>query len=188
MINKNIIISFIVAIIAYFIDETLGNLALIVTVGLLFIYRDPSRAIKREESEILSICDGRVDAIDTKENNIDIYFSVNMCNTHTLRSPIDGNIKVTNQVHGLNLNPNSYKASKLNSSLDINIDSLNINFLSGLCNNSLEITTGKVVKGDTIGTFLDGIIKMTLNKNDIKLNINIGDKVKAGQTVIAFKK
>ncbi len=188
VINKNIIISFVLAIFAYLIDETLGNIALLITVGLLIIYRDPSRTIKREDTEILSICDGRVDTIDNHDNKIDIYFKVDMCNTHILRAPIDGKINIINQVHGLNLNPNSYKASILNSSIDLELANLKINFLSGLCNNTIDIASGDVVKGDKIGMFLDGVIKITLDKNDIKLNINIGNKVKAGQTVIAFKK
>lgn len=188
---KPIIISFIIALFSYIlISETLGNIVLIITLVIAYVFRNPERDIMRNDSEILSITDGRVDTIDIKDNTTDIYIDVSILDTHVLRAPFDGNMEVINAKHGLNLNPNSFKATLFNESLDLQFDDLKVNLLSGLCNTKPEIhSASNLSKGDNIGTFINGVIKITFTNNEkIKLNIEIGDKVKAGQTIIAFKK
>ncbi|MBT3280729.1 MAG: hypothetical protein HOF69_06890 [Campylobacteraceae bacterium] len=185
---KPIVISFILAVLtSSFISDTLGNLLLVVTLFIMFIFRNTKREIKRDGTEILSIIDGTVDAIDKSIETTKVYINVSILDSHILRAPIDAQMISQNHINGLNLNPNSFKATKLNESLDLNFDNINVNLLSGICNNKLDIHSSNVVKGDEIGLFLNGVVTLTFKNKDIKLNINLGDKVKAGQTVIAFK-
>lgn len=188
---KPIIISFIIALLSYMlISETLGNIVLIITLVIAYIFRNPERDIMRNDSEILSITDGRIDTIDIHNNSTNIYINVSILDTHVLRAPFDSNMEVVNHRHGINLNPNSFKATLFNETLDLKFDDLTVNLLSGVCNTPLDLhSQANISKGDNIGTFINGIIKVTFTDNEkIKLNIDIGDKVKAGQTIIAFKK
>ena len=188
---KSIILTFLISIVfSLFISDFLGNLGFLFTLMLLFIYKNPERDTKRDDSEILSIADGRIDTIDFHDKKTDIYINVSICNTHILRAPSDGSFKITKQINGLNLNPNSYKAQNLNSSVTLKFNKFKINLLSGICGSKIYIDNCEhKIKGDRIGLFLNGIIKITLkNTDNIKLNVKIGDKVRAGETVIAFIK
>jgi phosphatidylserine decarboxylase len=184
---KPLLISLIVALISFIlISKTIGFIVIFITVFIAYIYRTTSLDPKRDDSEILSISDGTIDAIDYESEDILVYINVSILNSHTLRAPIDANMKVIKYSNGLNLNPNSLKATKLNESVSISFDDLKVDLLSGICNNSIKIENNSVIKGDAISTFINGIIKIKLNRKNIKLNINLGDKVVAGKTVIAF--
>jgi phosphatidylserine decarboxylase len=186
---KPTVISFLIAVfVNIFISNILGYLLFFLTLFVAYIYRNTYRKIKRIDKEIISIVDGTINAIDINKKITKVYISVSILDSHTLRAPIDGQIICHNQTNGLNLNPNSFNALKLNSFIDLSINNIDINFLSGLYGNNLEIYNSNVIKGDHIGLFLNGIVTMSFKSKDIKLNINIGDKIKSGQTVIAFNK
>jgi len=170
-----------------FYNETIFMFLVIVTLILAFVYRQSNRIIIRNDLEILSISDGIIQAIDKQKTTTTVYIKVSICNTHTLRAPIDGTITPISLRHGTNLNPNSFKSYKLNSMLEFKISNINFNLLSGICNSEIVPIEGSVIKGDSLGVFLDGIIKITFKNKDIKLNVNIGEKVKSGKTIIAFK-
>jgi phosphatidylserine decarboxylase precursor-related protein len=173
--------------ISYFVSELIGTFLVFFTFFLIYIYRNNHNEIRRDNSEILSIINGTIEAIDKNDLTTKIYIHVSILDHHHLKAPIDSSMKITNHTNGLNLNPNSFKSTTLNESLDLNFDNIKVNLLSGLCNNKIKIKdTHQVIKGDNLGLFINGIITMILQNNDIKLNVNLGDKVKAGQTVIAF--
>jgi phosphatidylserine decarboxylase len=189
--TKPIALVFAASVFAYvFVCETLGHVLLLITLLLMYIYRNPERDIKRNDSEILSICDGTVNTIDVFENHTDIYINVSILDTHILRAPMDGDIKIVSKRFGLNLNPNSFLATKLNESLRLRFENLDIEFLSGFFNSKIHIDSQhNLIKGDKFGSFLNGIIKLRFEHNEnIKLNVKIGDKLQAGKTIIAFNK
>jgi len=184
---KPIFISlFITIICAIFISSSLATILAIITIFIAFMYRDKNIDLKRNDSEILSICDGTINTIDYNKTQTILYINVTPFNNHILISPIDANLKILKYKNGLNLNPNSFKANKLNEQLVIAMNDIEIEFLSGVCNNKINIQEKEFIKGDKLGVFLNGIIKITFNSNNIKLNVNIGDKIQSGQTVIAF--
>jgi len=64
---------------------------------------------------------------------------------------------------------------------------MEVEFISGICNGNINLPSKLEVKqGDDILTFLDGLVIITI---DIKytLEVNISDKLVAGQTVL-YKK
>ena len=153
----------------------------------MFIYRNPSRHIFENSKSILSPIDGKIIAIDCVDGKQKIYCKVNLCNNHILRAPQSGNFKIKKYHHGLNLNPNSYKANILNEQITIKFKNLKLKLISGICNQTIEYSEKtEAMQGENIGLFLDGIAIMTVKEN-FSLMIDIGDKVTAGQTII-FKK
>ena len=126
--------------------------------------------------------------IPEKDGKKFVYIDVSLCNVHLLRSPIDANLQVKDHIKGLNLPSFKYKAKKLNERMTLDFGKLKVNLLSGFFNGSMkfkDITS--LSKGERIGILLNGLVVIELS-NDEKLFVKIGDKVKAGETILgAFK-
>jgi len=187
---KAILIALILSIlVGLIISDTLGDIGLLITLFLVFIYRNPYRHVYENTTSVLSPVDGTVTAIDNVDGKQKIYIKVNLCNTHVVRAPITGEFKIKNKQNGLNLNPNSYKASLLNAqtTLKFKNEQLSIKFLSGMCNSKIDLKNGSnVSQGEELGLFLDGNVIIS-TKHDNDLSIKIGDKLKSAQTIL-FKK
>ncbi|MEA2019813.1 MAG: hypothetical protein U9N59_15385 [Campylobacterota bacterium] len=197
MINTNIILKqgykplilllVLAVILELFISSFFSNIVLILFLFTLSIYRNPYRHIFENSKSLLSPIDGKIIAIDYTNGKQKIYCKVNLCNNHILRAPQNGDIKIKKYQHGLNLNPNSYKANILNEQIVIKFDNLKLKLISGICNRKIEYVDKEYAKqGENIGLFLDGIAVMTVKKEYL-LMVKIGDKLIAGQTII-FKK
>ena len=185
---KYIISIFIVAIITSLLDlEVISTILYIVTIFTLFVFRNPNRVIFKNENAVLSPIDGKVSAIDIVNGKKKIYCKVTPCNTHVVRAPLDTNIKVKNLKNGLNLNPNSYKASILNEQITFKFSNLKLKLISGICNPKIDFTEDiNALQGEPIAIFIDGLAIITV-KDTVQLDINIGDKLTAGQSVLFTK-
>lgn len=187
---KPVIIALVLSIVVdLLISDALGDIGLLITLFILFVYRNPSRHIFENSSSVLAPVDGVVTAIDNIDGKQKIYVKVNLCNIHVVRAPLSGEYKIKNTQNGLNLNPNSYKANLLNeqSTLKFKNEQLSIKFLSGICNGKIDFKNSSTVsQGEELGLFLDGNVIITV-KNENNLLIKMGDKLKAGQSLL-FKK
>lgn len=183
---KSIIIALSSALILDFIFgfDCLSIILYIVTIALIFMYRNPERTVHTNQNEFLSPVDGSVNSIDIKDEKKYIYIDVSLCNVHLLRSPIDADLKVKDHIKGLNLPAFKYKAKKLNERMTLDFGKLKVKLLSGLFNTELKFKDmDHLSKGERIGAFLNGTVMIEL-ENDEKLFVKIGDKVKAGETVL----
>jgi len=183
---KIIAISFGVSIVLRIIDfDFLGNMGLLFTLFLVFVYRNPERSVYSNENEILSPIDGRVSAIDFCNGKMKIYIDVSLCDTHILRAPVDGKFSIDSFNHGLNLNPISFKAKKLNEQMVLKFSHLKLKLLSGVCNNKIKVyeSNKELKKGDRFGLFLHGIAEIDFD-DEVSPSVQIGDKIKAANTII----
>ena len=185
---KYIIAIFIVAIITSLLDlEILSAILYVLTFFTLFVFRNPNRVIFKNENAILSPIDGKVSAIDIVDGNKIIYCKVSPCDTHIVRSPSDTTIEIKKFKNGLNLNPNSYKASLLNDQIVFELSNIELKLISGICNPKIDYTEDKnLLQGEPIAVFIDGLAVITI-KDTISLDIKIGDKLTAGQSVLFTK-
>jgi len=163
----------------------LANLLFAISLFLIFIYRNPSKAIcSCQKDVILSPVDGVVTAIDNINGEYKVYIKVNLCNYHIVKAPINSSLEIVNHQFGENLNPNSYKGKLLNEQVKFKFNGFTLELISGICNSTIEFTKEKLVRqGDSIAIFLDGIAIITL-KNDKELSLKIGDKVHSAQSSI----
>lgn len=185
---RTITITFVIAIVVMlFIYDCLGYIGILIGLALLFIYRDTYRHIFKNTDSVLAPIDATVSAIDHANGKYKIYCKVGLLDNHVLRAPIDADVKVKKYRRGLNLNPNSYKASLYNEQIVLKFSDIKIKLISGLCNHKMkrvkEIT---VSQGDKISVFLDGLVVITI-PSQYDLNIKIGDKLTSGQSIL-FKK
>lgn len=185
---KNIAIVFGVSIIlTLFISDCLGIIGIVLGLFMLYVYRDTYRHIFTNTQSVLAPIDSVVTAIDTIDGKFQIYCKVSLLDNHLLRAPIDANMKIKKYRRGLNLNATSYKASLYNEQIVLKFDDIKLKLISGLCNMKMKrINESKVTQGDKISVFLDGMVVITVPKSE-DLLINIGDKLRSGQTIL-FKK
>jgi len=185
---KTIAITFVISIVLMlFISDCLAYIGIVVGLALIFIYRDTYRHIFKNTQSVLAPIDATITAIDNVDGKYKIYCKVSLCNNHVLRAPIDADVKVKKFRRGLNLNPNSYKASLYNEQTVLKFSDIKIKLISGLCNHKMKrIKECTVSQGDKISVFLDGLVIITVPQEN-ELLINIGDKLTAGQSIL-FKK
>jgi len=185
---KTITITFVVAIaLMLFISDCLGYIGLLIGLALLFIYRDSNRHIFKNTTSVLAPIDSTVSAIDHVNGKYKIYCKVSLCNNHILRAPVDADVKIKKYRRGLNLNPNSYKASLYNEQTVLKFSDIKIKLISGLCNHKMKrVKECSVSQGDKISVFLDGLVVITVPEN-YELTLKIGDKLTSGQSIL-FKK
>ncbi|HIP12122.1 MAG TPA: hypothetical protein EYG73_05315 [Arcobacter sp.] len=167
------------------ISDALGNIGFVVTLALIFIYRNPSRATTNNKDMILAPIDGKISAIDISKNKYKIYIDVNLCDTHVLRAPIKSKFKTKSFKNGLNLKSTSYKARLLNTQAVIKFDDIKVKLISGICNSDIVLYENEKVEAtQSIGVFLNGLVIVELPRScNIKVELN--DKVYAGLTQIA---
>jgi len=186
--HKVIAILAIATIFSYlFICDTFATIVLAATLFSLYVFRTTNRHIFANTDNVLAPTDGKVIAIDKFENKQKIYCKVNLCDSHVVKAPIDAQMKIKKQKHGLNLSPSSCKGKLLNEQVVIKFDNIKLKLISGLCNISMEkLESRDIIQGENICVFLDGIAEITI-KDNCDLLVNIGDKLTAGQTLL-FKK
>jgi len=187
------IILFISLILKFFVSDFLGNIAFIVVLFVIFIYRDTVREIFKNEENILSPIDGEISAIDIVDGKQVIYCSTSLIDAQTLLSPIDGKMEIKSYHKGLNLDANSFKGRQLNEQAVIKFlkkdgktkSNLTLRLLGGTCNKEMLIDQNKdkISQGEKFGLFCEGQVLIQAMRG-IKLSVNIGDKIIAGQTVI----
>ncbi|MEA3290520.1 MAG: hypothetical protein U9Q04_10120 [Campylobacterota bacterium] len=179
-----------IGVIATLILSTICSLAsfvaLIYTLFIVYIFRNPNRNIFKNSSNILSPVDGTVEAIDHKSGKTKIYINISLCDQHTLRSPIDTELKITKVQNGLNLDPYTFKGSKLNEQIKFKFnDKLKLKLIGGFFNSAFSYTKKhNIEQGEPIAIITNGLAILTID-NSYDLKIKLSDKLISGQTLIA---
>ena len=164
----------------------------------IYFFRDPLRKIPFDTSAILSPADGRVVSINTVNDNdigessqvISIFLSI--FDVHAFRYPFDGKIKSVNNKNGSFIAAFNHNASQVNEQIVTVVESnnftLKIKQIAGLVARRIlcYAKPNEVVqKGDRMGFIRFGGRADIVVSSKIKVCVNVGEKVKAGESVIA---
>ena len=164
----------------------------------IYFFRDPLRKIPFDTSAILSPADGRVVSINTVNDDdigdssqvISIFLSI--FDVHAFRYPFDGKIKSVNNKNGSFIAAFNHNASEVNEQIVTVIKSNNFTFkikqIAGLVARRIlcYAKPNEVVrKGDRMGFIRFGSRADIVVSSKIKICVNVGEKVKAGESVIA---
>ncbi|OUV41458.1 MAG: phosphatidylserine decarboxylase [Candidatus Marinimicrobia bacterium TMED108] len=164
----------------------------------IYFFRDPLRKIPFDTSAILSPADGRVVSINTVNDNdigessqvISIFLSI--FDVHAFRYPYDGKIKSVNNRNGSFIAAFNHNASEVNEQIVTVIKSNSFTFkikqIAGLVARRIlcYAKPNEVVqKGDRMGFIRFGSRADIVVSSKIKVCVNVGEKVKAGESVIA---
>ena len=170
----------------------------VVFLFFLYFFRNPER-IAEDESEgaIISPSDGEIiEIIQTKapivnKEMIKISIRLSLFDVHIQRSPIKGEIKAKEYIHGMFLSLNSNKASELNEQNRVlfkNSSEIVVNQIAGFITRRIVDFEkfGSIKLGERYGMIMFGSqVDLYVPKN-AKIKVTEFQKVKAGESLIGF--
>ena len=191
--------AFATAVLALLGLTTLTLVALIITFCICGFFRDPDRIIPDAEGIVVSPADGKVILTGIEDNSpffsgrtmkISIFMSV--FNVHVNRVPYDGRVKEIKYNPGKFFSANLNKASLQNEHNAIFVEMDNTKPLcvvqvAGLIARRIicNIQPGDhVSRGQRFGLICFGSRLDVYLPTDIKLRVAVGDKVKAGASIL----
>ena len=186
--QKYILIAFIAMIIFVLVNcKFLTFISFVMIFFLIYIYRYKYIDFKSfKKNEIIAPISGTISAIDVKDLKKSIYINVSLCDSHILRNLEEGPCKISIR-KGLNLFLSTFKSKVLNEQAKLEYANSSMHLYSSLYNPSIELPNNKSFeKGEKIGTFIQGEVIVTLNKEFATL-VKIGDKVISGQSILGKK-
>ena len=178
----------------------LSWLAWLITIFILQFFRDPPRVIPQENKAIISGADGKVIAIEKVDDPyyarkaIKISVFMNVFNVHSNKAPCEGRIIKKNYFPGKFLNASLSKASLENERCAIVIERddkkvVTCVQIAGLVARRIlcyKNTNDKITKGERYGFIRFGSRVDHYLPLEAKVNIELGQKVKNTETIIAF--
>jgi len=191
--------AFTTAILALLGLTTLTLIGLVITFCICGFFRDPDRVIPAEKDLVVSPADGKVIAAGVVKNSpffngecmkISIFMSV--FNVHVNRVPYNGRVKEIDYYPGKFFSANLDKASQQNEHNAVSIEMENgkplcVVQIAGLiarriiCHIKPE---DQVRRGQRFGLICFGSRLDVYLPTDIKLKSTVGDKVKAGTSIL----
>jgi phosphatidylserine decarboxylase len=191
--------AFATAILALLGLTTLTLIGLATTFAVCGFFRDPDRVIPDQQGAVVSPADGKVIAASVVDNSpfydgqtmkISIFMSV--LNVHVNRVPCDGQVKEINYHPGKFIAANFDKASLENEHNAVFIETdkgrhLCVVQVAGLIARRIicKVKPGdSVIRGQRFGLICFGSRLDVYLPTDIKLNVAVGDKIQAGETIL----
>ncbi|MDP2681285.1 MAG: phosphatidylserine decarboxylase family protein [Deltaproteobacteria bacterium] len=171
------------------------------TIFIVSFFRDPERDIPSETDDIISPADGRIIIVDSvfenrfmKQDAIKISIFMNVFNVHVNRVPASG------KVSGVFYNPGKFfsadkdKASLENEQNALLIEAKNgkrfvVNQIAGLIARRIVCYAkegDKIERGKRFGMIRFGSRLDVYLPVDCRINVKVGDKVKAGSSILAY--
>lgn len=209
MINKNLlpiakygftkILSFLgLLLILLILDcELLSFISFVIVLILVYTYRNPEREVSVfEKNSILSPVDAKVTAIEELQNDKYAYKIVldsRLSDVAILRAPISAKIVQSDVQYGARLSRDNKLADLLNENALIVFEDENDNKISithclkqSFEDIILDVNTKTSVgQGSRYGFMLNGETTIYLPDN-FRANINVGDELKASQSLIGY--
>ena len=194
-----LIAAFTTAILALLGLTTPALIGLVAVFCICGFFRDPDRVIPAEEGAVVSPADGKVVIAGPVDNSpyysgaamkISIFMSV--FNVHVNRVPYSGQVKEINYNPGKFFSANLDKASQQNEHNAVSIKMENgralcVVQIAGLIARRIicYINPGdQLLRGQRFGLICFGSRLDIYLPTDVKLNVAVGDKVKAGTSIL----
>ncbi len=192
-----------VAVIFAFLGwTTFAIITSVVTIFVIYFFRDPERHHLEEKNAVLTPADGRILEVKhvDEENSplgqpsIKVSIFMNVFNVHINRIPIKGTIKKISYHPGKFLSANLDKASEQNENNKITLETIDsreimVIQIAGLIARRIAcwIDKGDTVKtGQRFGLIRFGSRLEVFLPADSKIIAQVRQKVKAGETVIGY--
>ena len=164
----------------------------------VYFFRNPERIPEEEgENVIISPADGEIiEIVETKaplinKEMIKISIRLSLFDVHVQRSPIEGEIKAREYIHGMFLNITNEKASEINEQNRVLFDGKNkviVNQIAGFLTRRIISfkDLGKIRLAERYGMIMFGSqVDLYVPKNTI-IKVTEFQKVKAGESLIGY--
>ncbi len=179
----------------------LTTLCSVLTLFVVWFFRNPDRAAPSGEGVFVSPADGRVlkvEDVPRGENLTGPFRKVsifmNIFDVHVNRAPCSGTVTAIHYHKGRFLSANLDKASELNEKNSIVIrreegEDVLVSQIAGLIARRIVCWVGEgvhVERGDRIGMIRFGSRVEVFLPQDAKVSVEAGTRVKAGETIIGW--
>lgn len=174
-----------------------ATVPLVLAAFFLWFFRDPERTIPDSQGAVVSPADGKVTEVSTvvhegsRRNRISIFLSI--FDVHVNRSPIAGVIRDVRYRRGKFLNAMDAASAAQNEQNIVTLegDGRTVVFkqIAGLIARRIVFTmkAGDVVRrGERVGMIKFGSRVDVLLDESATLQVNVGDHVKGGSSVLAY--
>jgi len=165
-------------------------LGFFLSIFIIVFFRDPDRKPKGDENDAVSPADGKV--ISVNDRKLSIFMNIH--NVHVNRVPLGGTVMEIDYKPGGYI-PAFNKDSDVNERNHVVINTecgnLELTQIAGVLTRRIVsyISEGSLVKrGERIGMIRFGSRVDIMIPEAYVYSVNVGDKVKAGETVIARQK
>ncbi len=184
-------------LLCWWLQWTMTSMALLLLLAFVVnFFRDPEREIPRDEAAFLSPADGRVIRAERREGHLRVDIFMNVFNVHVNRAPMSGQITDMCYTRGSFVNASYDEASEQNERNRFTLrnekgEILSFTQISGLLARRIVsyVRPGETVRaGQRIGMIRFGSRVDCQIPPDFELNVQVGDKVQAGCTVLARRK
>jgi phosphatidylserine decarboxylase len=191
--------AFATAILALLGLTTLTLIGLVTTFAICGFFRDPDRVVPDQKGSVLSPADGKIISAgvvdsspfsDGRTMKISIFMSV--FNVHVNRVPCDGQVKQISYHPGKFISANFDKASLENEHNAVFLETVDgrrlcVVQVAGLIARRIicKVKPGDdVIRGQRFGLICFGSRLDVYLPADLTLNVVVGDKTKAGETIL----
>ncbi len=164
---------------------------ILIAVFMVYFFRDPYRVVPTGDGLIVSAADGRVTRIESNDESKLVSVFLSPLDVHINRSPIAGKISKITYTRGRKSPATSNNASLVNERNSLEIAGEN---LTVTCTQIAGILARRIVCWPKEGDDLErgqkfGLIKFSsrtdvLMPPNVEITVQIGDKVKGGETII----
>jgi phosphatidylserine decarboxylase len=194
-----IIVFALITIVVYFFGKPwISIFPLLITLFMVFFFRDPERKIPEGENIFVSPADGKVilikdvyekDYLKTNSKEISIFMS--LFNVHINRSPYNGKVSFIKHSSGKFLVAHKDAASIENENVVMVLEGRNgkivVRQVAGFLARrivSKVIVGDELRRGERYGMIKFGSRLDVYLPKDVKIKVKVGDKVKAGETIL----
>ncbi len=165
---------------------------ILIALFMVYFFRDPYRVVPSGDGLIVSAADGRVTRIESNDDSKLVSVFLSPLDVHINRSPIAGKVSKITYIRGRKTPATSNNASLVNERNSLKIDGDN---LTVTCTQIAGILARRIVCWPKEGDDLErgqkfGLIKFSsrtdvLMPPNVEITVQIGDKVRGGETIIA---
>jgi phosphatidylserine decarboxylase len=177
----------------------LGVVFLLLAAAFVFFFRDPARKIPEDERLVLSPADGKVLTVDTLPSHPDlpgpvtrVCIFLSLFDVHLTRAPLTGTVRRVDYHPGKFFPAYRDEAGKLNESNTLLIQgeklAVSLKQIVGVAARRIKCfvrTDDRIVRGQKIGLMYFGSRVEICLPPGTKIKTDVGQKVKAGESVIA---
>lgn len=163
-------------------------LAIALGIATLLFFRDPDRL--PPESGVLAPADGKVSVVRREGERLRVGVFMNVTDVHVNRAPLSGTVTLIDHRPGAN-KPAFSKDSDRNEQVRIDCDGFEVVQIAGwfarrihpYVEEGQEVARGERIGHIAFGSRADVIFPEGVDETD--LDVSIGDRVRAGETVLA---
>jgi phosphatidylserine decarboxylase len=180
----------------------LASLSAVVTLFLLYFFRDPERKIPQDPNLIVAPSDGRILTVESTPGNnflntagkkVSVFLSP--LDVHVIRSPIDGRVEFVNYQKGKFKAAYKDKASLENENLELGISAesrkIVLKQIAGFLARRIvchAMESDRLARGARLGVIKFGSRVELILPENVELTISPKQRVKAGETIIGVLK